>query len=320
MSERPPTAASLTRRAAAKIQAGEVDDGRRVLAEALATDPEFEPAWLWFAAVARDDAERRFCLEQAAAANPESKAKQQLARLRHVAAREPPEVVDLVAPPPPSLSPPPLGVTRHLERVSQRRIIGIGAVVLGLVIALGAVVWTIAPHGQAPIYVAVVGSTAGADPGAAGEVLRSAHLYFDQLNAAGGIGGHPVELLAFDDQSDPALARSIAEQIVADGRALIVIGHRTSPETVAAAPVYAAAKIPAITSTSTADSITANNPWYFRTVFDNRTQGLLIAAYARVRLACRSPEHRRWQYRLWIIASRQHCRGLSSLWRGAQPA
>ena len=76
------------------------------------------------------------------------------------------------------------------------------------------------------------------------------------------------------------MARSIAEQIVADGRALIVIGHRTSPETVVAAPVYAAAKIPAITSTSTADSITANNPWYFRTVFDNRTQGLLIAAYA----------------------------------------
>ena len=66
-----------------------------------------------------------------------------------------------------------------------------------------------------------------------------------------------------------------------DGRALIVIGHRTSPESVAAAPVYAAAKIPAITSTSTADSITEDNPWYFRTVFDNRTQGLLIAAYAR---------------------------------------
>ena len=40
VSERPPTAASLTRRAAAKIQDGDVDDGRLVLAEALATDPE----------------------------------------------------------------------------------------------------------------------------------------------------------------------------------------------------------------------------------------------------------------------------------------
>ena len=95
-----------------------------------------------------------------------------------------------------------------------------------------------------------------------------------------GLAAIPSNFSTFDDQSDPALARSIAEQIVADGRALIVIGHRTSPETVAAAPVYAAAKIPAITSTSTADSITANNPWYFRTVFDNHTQGLLIAAYA----------------------------------------
>ena len=114
MLERPPTATSLTRRAAAKIQEGDVDDGRRVLAEALATDPEFELAWLWFASVARDDAERRFCLEQAAAANPESKAKQELVKLRNVTAREPPEVGDLVAPPPPSLSTLRLAPTRLL--------------------------------------------------------------------------------------------------------------------------------------------------------------------------------------------------------------
>jgi branched-chain amino acid transport system substrate-binding protein len=281
VSERPLTATSLTRRAVARIQDGDVDDGRRVLAEALATDPDFEPAWLWFASVARDDAERRFCLEQAAAANPESKAKQELVKLRGVTAREPPEVDDLVAPPPPSLSTPRLAPTRLLEGAAKRRVIGLSAVVLGLVVVLGAVLNIIAPHGQEPIYVAVVGSTAGADPGAAGEVLRSAQLYFDRVNADGGIDGHPVELLVFDDKSDPTLARSIAEQIVADGRALVVIGHRTSPESVAASPVYGAAKIPAITSTSTADIITEDNPWYFRTVFDNRTQGLLIAAYAR---------------------------------------
>ena len=281
MSERAPTAASLTRRAAAKIQDGDVDDARRVLAEALATDPDYEPAWLWFAFVARDDAERRFCLEQAAATNPESKAKQELVKLRRVSAREPPEVENLVALPPPSLSTPRPGAIRHLKGAAKRRVIGIGAIVLGLLVVLGAVLATVALPDQEPIYVAVVGSTAGPDPAAAGEVIRSAQLYFDDVNADGGIDGHLVELLVFDDKSDPTRAKSIAEQIVADGRALIVIGHRTSPESVAAAPVYAGAKIPAITSTSTADSITEGNPWYFRTVFDNRTQGSLIAAYAR---------------------------------------
>jgi ABC-type branched-subunit amino acid transport system substrate-binding protein len=280
VSERTPTAASLTRRAAAKIRDGEVDDGRRVLAEALATDPEFEFAWLWFASVARDDAERRFCLEQAAAANPESKAKQELVKLRRVAAREPPEVADLVAVPPPILSLPRQSATRHFKGASKRRTSGLGAVILGALVVLGTVLMTRVLHGPPPLYVAVVGSTAGADPAAAGEVIRSAQLYFDQVNGNGGIAGHPVDLLVYDDKSDPALATSIAQQIVSDGRALLVIGHRTSPESVAAGPIYAAAKLPAITSTSTADSITAGNPWYFRTVFDNRTEGSLIAAYA----------------------------------------
>ncbi len=174
-----------------------------------------------------------------------------------------------------------MGPTRHLKGASKRRVIGLSAVVLGLLVVLGAVLTTSLCHGQEPIHVALVGSTAGPDPGAAGEVIHSAQLYFDQVNADGGIGGHPVELSFLTTRAIRPWPSSIAEQIVADGRALIVIGHRTSPESVAAGPIYAAAKIPAITSTSTADDITADNPWYFRTVFDNRTQGFLIAAYAR---------------------------------------
>ena len=151
-----------TRRAAAKIKDGDVDDGRLVLAEVLATDPEYERAWLWFASVARDDAERRFCFEQAAAANPESKAKQELVKLRGVTAREPPEVVDLVAPPPPSLSTPStprLAPTRLLEGASEATTSSVLVPwSLAWVVVLGAVLNTIAPHGQEPIYVAVVGA------------------------------------------------------------------------------------------------------------------------------------------------------------------
>jgi hypothetical protein len=104
VAERTPSAAALTRRAVERIQDGEIADARHILAEALDVDPQYESAWLWFAHIAEDPGERRFCLEQAAAANPDSRAKQDLAKLKRVAAIEPPEVADLVPPPlPPSV-------------------------------------------------------------------------------------------------------------------------------------------------------------------------------------------------------------------------
>ena len=46
MAERPRTATGLTRRAIDSAQAGEVGDARRLLAEALALNPTYEPAWI----------------------------------------------------------------------------------------------------------------------------------------------------------------------------------------------------------------------------------------------------------------------------------
>ena len=76
MAERTPSAAALTRRAVERIHDGEHAAARLILAEALHSDPLYEPAWLWFAHIAEDPGQRRFCLEQAAAANPDSRAKQ----------------------------------------------------------------------------------------------------------------------------------------------------------------------------------------------------------------------------------------------------
>ena len=75
MADRPPTAATLTRRAIERIEDGDIGDARLILAEALALDPHYEAAWLWFAHIAESPGERRFCLEQAAEINPESRAK-----------------------------------------------------------------------------------------------------------------------------------------------------------------------------------------------------------------------------------------------------
>ncbi|MEI8081041.1 MAG: ABC transporter substrate-binding protein, partial [Actinomycetes bacterium] len=80
---------------------------------------------------------------------------------------------------------------------------------------------------------------------------------------------------------DPAKAAEVARTIVADGRLVGVIGHQTSAASQAAGPIYAAAKIPVITPTATNDSVTAGNPWYFRTVFNNTSEGIGANDYGK---------------------------------------
>ena len=54
------TAAERTRQAITAINSGDIAGGRQLLAEALSTDADYELAWLWFAAVADRDEEKKF--------------------------------------------------------------------------------------------------------------------------------------------------------------------------------------------------------------------------------------------------------------------
>ncbi len=279
MSDRTGTATSLTRRAIELIRDDEISDARLVLAEALELDPGFEQAWLWFAHIAENPGERRFCLERAAEINAESTAKQELPKLRRVAPVEPPEVGDIVPPPPPpefaGAAPALVGPPRRPKR-NRWIFAGLGFVA-ALAVVFAVVVGT--RRSSEPIYLAVAGGMTGPSAASGSEVVNSARLYFDGINAAGGIDGRSVELLIYDDENDPERAVEVAREIIEDGRPMLVIGHIVSAASIAAGPIYAEAGIPVITTTANADSITADNPWYFRTIFGTGAQGFLIAAY-----------------------------------------
>ncbi len=281
MTEKAPTAASLTRLALERIEDGGIEDARRLLAEALDVDPRYEPAWLWFAHIAEDPGERKFALQQAVAANPESTAREQLPLYHKVDARVPGELEEVGGPPLPPSIPPPTAPGGEAPHTGRRRWGLASFALLAVVAVVAALLFLRREQPGAPLYIAIAGGMTGNGAASGQETVQSAHLYFDRLNADGGINGHPVELLVFDDQNDPELAKQVAQEIVDDGRAMLVIGHSISTAAIAASPVYAAAGIPAISSTATADSVTAS-PWYFRSVFDNRTQGFLIAAYIQL--------------------------------------
>jgi ABC-type branched-subunit amino acid transport system substrate-binding protein len=106
--------------------------------------------------------------------------------------------------------------------------------------------------------------------------LEGLQLAIEEANASG--QGPRLKLVNYDDASDDARAKDIADKIVASPAAL-VLGPTLSSASLAAGPVYAAAGVVSLTTTATSDLITSN-PTTFRIVFKNSDQGELLAAYA----------------------------------------
>lgn len=137
----------------------------------------------------------------------------------------------------------------------------------------------LAPAAMAePIRLGVAGPMSGADEASGEAMLDAARLYAEQINAAGGIDGREVEIVAFDNQRSEDLARANAREI-GDSDVIAVLGHYYSFISLAAGPIYEEYGVPAITGSATAPEVTADHDTYFRTIADNDMKGRLAAQY-----------------------------------------
>lgn len=128
-----------------------------------------------------------------------------------------------------------------------------------------------------PLYIAVV-----VPNNANGEAMKQGvQLYLDKINHEGGILGRKVLLKSFNEPNNQEnnQLKKVANDVI-ESDALTVIGHYSSDSSLVAAPIYKE-KIPAITGTATADKITEENDWYFRVIFNNSSQGAVVANYVR---------------------------------------
>lgn len=132
---------------------------------------------------------------------------------------------------------------------------------------------------QQPWIVAVAGPMTGDSAHLGAAMINATTLKATKINEAGGINGRMIEVMAYDDQNSAELAAEIALEIATQSQTLVVIGHRTSGASIAAAPIYMEHGIAAITGTATADELTVNNPWYFRATYNNSLQADFIANY-----------------------------------------
>jgi branched-chain amino acid transport system substrate-binding protein len=154
---------------------------------------------------------------------------------------------------------------------------------LSLLAGGGALWWSFPEWFQLrePVYLAFAGGLSGEDARDVETGLRGARLCVERINRQGGIAGRRVELLVFDDANDENRAKTVAEQIATQTRAVGVIGHYFSSTSMAAGALYRQHELPAISPTATHVEVTRGNPWYFRSVFNDALQGSFLAHYVK---------------------------------------
>jgi len=143
--------------------------------------------------------------------------------------------------------------------------------------------WLTLQTQQPVIHIALVGPMTGANQADGQEMLDGTRLLLKKINKAGGIDGKKIRLLVYDDENNTDVAEQRAKEIIADGRALLVLGHLFSSTSTRAGEIYKQAGIAAISGSATVDELT-KNPWYFRVIFNNHSQAVFLANYVYVLL------------------------------------
>ena len=117
-------------------------------------------------------------------------------------------------------------------------------------------------------------------PGGKQEVLGVE--YANSIRPTVSIGGqeYKVVLDIQDNQSSTDKAVSAAQQLIADGCA-VVLGSYGSGVSIAAGSYFKDAKVPAIGISCTNAAVTAGNEFYFRTCFLDPFQGSVMANFAK---------------------------------------
>jgi len=114
-------------------------------------------------------------------------------------------------------------------------------------------------------------------------IANGAQLAVDQINAAGGVLGRPLELVIKDTATSPDVGRDAAAKLIQIDGVVAIVGALSSGVTMAVASVAAPAQVPQISPSSTSPAITEleDDDYVFRTCVSDALQGVVQAQLAR---------------------------------------
>jgi branched-chain amino acid transport system substrate-binding protein len=119
-----------------------------------------------------------------------------------------------------------------------------------------------------PIKIGVILPLSGPSSLAGSEVLTGITLAFEEVNAAGGLLGRPIEMIKEDDEGVPTKGVTAAKKLIERDGVVGIVGTYNSAVALVIAEAARAARVPVVAGGSTAISVTdankAGDPWFFR--------------------------------------------------------
>ena len=138
------------------------------------------------------------------------------------------------------------------------------------VLATTCALFTGAAQAQEPIKVGAFLSVTGGAAFLGDPEQKTLELYVERLNAAGGVLGRKLQLVAYDSAGDAEKARTFAKRLIEQDKVDVIVGGSTTGETMAVIPLVEAAQIPFISLAGAVVIIEPVKKWVFKTPHTDR--------------------------------------------------
>ena len=153
--------------------------------------------------------------------------------------------------------------------------------ILGAALALA--VPALAAAQGAPVKIAAIVELSGTGATSGTNFKDGMTLAFKEINAAGGILGRKVDLVVNDTQTNPGVAKALAQKAIDDG-AYVVMGPVFSGSILVSMEETKRAEIPNFTGGEAATITQRGNPYIFRTSFTQSLAMPKLASYIKNKL------------------------------------
>jgi branched-chain amino acid transport system substrate-binding protein len=121
-----------------------------------------------------------------------------------------------------------------------------------------------APAGE-PYVIGAIFSVTG-DASSLGIPERNtAQMLEKQINAAGGINGHPLKIIIEDDRGEPGETLNAAKRLIERDKVLAIVGPSRTGNTLAIKSYMESVRTPLVSCAAGIDIVEPVNPWVFKT-------------------------------------------------------
>lgn len=160
------------------------------------------------------------------------------------------------------------------------------------------------------VKIGFIGPTTGDAAVYGSSAEAGAMLAVEEINAAGGIDGKNVELIAYDSKGDQTEAVNAYNRLRDQDEVVAVIGGTLSGETLAMKDLMVSDNMPVLSPTATAVDVTVDAPNIFRVCFLDDYQGAAAANFSADTLKAKTAA-------LLIGAGNPYSEGVSSAFKDA---